>query len=401
MVLSCTMLETMAVFRRGTTWWFEFTFCGKRIRESAKTSRKTIAAEAEKRRRLELEKARAGMPSESGEERINRVSDSVKSYLRHYASNHRAKSVIFATQRLAHVERLIGKLLFIDVTEARIREYIETRLEEGAGGRTINMELGELSRVMGHTWRELWPKVRKMEERHDVGRALSVAEETALLRAAAADDSPNRNPMLYTFLKIALSTGMRSGEISTLTWGQVDLEAGVITVGTAKTEAGRGRQIPMNSDLRATMETHLAWFVEKMRRLGYGDLSQGWYVFPGRAGKPTQGALRPMDPTRPTTSIKTAWESLRETAGVSCRLHDLRHTCATKLAEAGVSEGTMKAILGHMSRQMLEKYSHIRLQAKREAMDAVTLPSHSPQNAALANELPTESTTVKATHRIQ
>ena len=46
----------MAVYKRGGTWWYEFIFAGKRVRESAKTSRKTIALEAERQRRLELER---------------------------------------------------------------------------------------------------------------------------------------------------------------------------------------------------------------------------------------------------------------------------------------------------------------------------------------------------------
>ena len=46
----------MAVYKRGNTWWYEFSFAGKRIRESAKTQRKTVASQAEKNRRLELER---------------------------------------------------------------------------------------------------------------------------------------------------------------------------------------------------------------------------------------------------------------------------------------------------------------------------------------------------------
>ena len=56
--------------------------------------------------------------------------------------------------------------------------------------------------------------------------------------------------------------------------------------------------------------------------------------------------------------------ALRTKAGVQCRLHDLRHTAATKMAEAGVPESTMLALMGHMSRAMLERYSHIRMAAK-------------------------------------
>jgi site-specific recombinase XerD len=58
---------------------------------------------------------------------------------------------------------------------------------------------------------------------------------------------------------------------------------------------------------------------------------------------------------------------------VSCRLHELRHTFATQLAENGVQESTMLALMGHMSRSMLERYSHIRMTAKRLAVAVVTL----------------------------
>src|SRR5438105_15277240 len=80
---------------------------------------------------------------------------------------------------------------------------------------------------------------------------------------------------------------------------------------------------------------------------------------------------QPIDTTRALTSIKKAWSSVCKTAGVRCRFHDLRHTVCTKMAEAGVPESTMKAIMGHMSPGMLERYSHIRHAAKIDAMEAV------------------------------
>ena len=80
----------------------------------------------------------------------------------------------------------------------------------------------------------------------------------------------------------------------------------------------------------------------------------------------------PSDPTRHATDITWGWDQLRKDTGVSCRLHDLRHTFATRLAENGVSESTMLALMGHMSRAMLERYSHIRMAAKRDAVAGVT-----------------------------
>jgi integrase len=213
----------MATYKRGGQWWYEFILAGKRVRESAKTSRKTVAIEAERQRRLDLEKTLAGMPVEKRSNRINSVSDVVKAYQEHYGINHREQSVLFCEGRLAHVTRLLGHSLLPDLTERAVRQYIKTRLDEGMAGRTINMELGELSRALGQKWSVLWPKVRKLEERKDAGVALSPEEETRLLDAALEA----RSPILRTFIQLALLTGMRSGEVSSLTWGQVDIARAV------------------------------------------------------------------------------------------------------------------------------------------------------------------------------
>ena len=354
-------------------WWIDFTIGDKRIRESTETTRKTIAAQYEKTRRLELERALAGLPSEAQEKRIDTVGDRVTKYLGHYPINHRPKSVVFSNQRLAHVRRLLGGVLMPDLTEDRIRDYIKTRLGEDVGGRTINMELGELSRALGHKQSALWPKVRKLEENHDVGRALSPEEETRMLTAAA--ESSKRNPAMYPFLCIELSTGMRSGEAKTLRWLNLDLDSSVLVVGRSKTNAGKGRQIPFNSDLRSVLEDYRQWYVRKL-----GEPKPEWYVFPGRQGKKAgKGQDRPLDPTRPVGDITSAWDLLRERCGVRCRLHDLRHTAATKMAEAGVPESTMLALMGHMSRAMLERYSHIRMAAKRDAVKSLELPALGPR----------------------
>jgi integrase len=347
-------------------FWYSFVYAGKRVQESAKTTRKTIAVEAEKRRKLELQRALAGLPIEDRKVRISSVHDVVKIYREHYDINHRPQSVAFSSGRLAHIDRLLGPVLLPNLTEQRMRSYIKARLKDGACGRTINMEIGELSRAIGKTWRELWPRLRKLEERKDVGHALLPDEEARLLRVAAENPSPNQNPMLYTFIRVALATGMRSGEVIALTWKQIDVERNVITVGHAKTSSGTGRQIPINTELQTVLRDHICWFTER-----FGYLNPNWFVFPGRIGRPRKGVLRPFDPARATSTIKTAWASLRKKAGVRCRLHDLRHTAATKMAEAGVPESAMLSIMGHMSRGMLERYSHIRLAAKRDAVEAL------------------------------
>ena len=367
----------MGVFKRGNTWWYEFIYVGQRYRESAKTTSKTVAKEAEKDRLRSLERTLAGLPAEKREERVKTVGSLVSSYQKHYVLNHREGSIRFSKPRLAHVVRLLGNTVLPDLTETAIRDYMRVRLEEGAAGRTINMELGELSRAIENKWSVLWPKVRKLEERKEVGRALSPEEEDRLMSAIVEQISPNRSQTLQTFVRVALLTGMRSGEIAGLSWGQIDFTRRVVTVGKAKSTAGTGRQIPMNQNLFDVLTAQAQWFTKR-----FGDAKPGHYLFP--FGKPN-----PSDPTKHITDVSSAWEALRKRSGVECRFHDLRHTAATKMAEAGVPESTMLALMGHMSRAMLERYSHIRMAAKRDAVEALMMTKPGRNSDATPTKSPT------------
>jgi integrase len=371
----------MSVSKRGKYYWYDFIFAGKRIRESAKTTSKTVVREAEKDRRRALERTLAGLPAEKRTDRIQTVNGVVTRYLVHYRLAHRQKSVAFAAGRLAHVKRLLGPKMLPDVTEDAVHDYMGVRLTEGASGRTVNMELGELSRAIGKRWSELWPRVRRLEERRDVGKALSSEEESKLLEAVTSQTSPNRSKTLGTFISVALLTGMRSGEIISLTCRQVDLAERILTVGRAKTASGTGREIPMNSELVETLSAHAEWFTQR-----FGAAKPDYYLFP--FGKPT-----PSDPTRPITDITGAWEALRKRSGVECRLHDLRHTVATKMAEDGVPE-SMLALMGHMSRAMLERYSHIRMAAKRKAVESLTIRKPAKNSETVPTKVPTSSRSV-------
>ena len=334
----------------------EFVYQGRRFQESTGATSKTVAKEYEKRRRSELERAHAGIPIQRTN-RIRSVAEANKAYLDGYRLNHREASITFAENRLKTVDRCIGKTLLSDLTEDAVRSYIRRRLTEDVGGRTINAELGELSRAIGHEWKALWPKIRKLEENEGIGIALSAEHQHALLDAVEG----SRSPIIRTWVPLLLLTGMRSGEAFQLQWLQVDLLGRTIQIGKAKTAGGSGRTIPINDDLLPILKAHRQWFTER-----FGQPKPNHYLFPW--GKPT-----PLDPTRHAKEIKTAWRNALATAKIHCRPHDLRHTCATQLAELGTPESTMLALLGWMSRRMLEHYSHIRMAAKRTAVAGVRL----------------------------
>jgi len=79
-----------------------------------------------------------------------------------------------------------------------------------------------------------------------------------------------------------------------------------------------------------------------------------------------------IDPRKPQKSWRTAWRNLTKAAGLrGLRFHDLRHHAITELAESQASDAVIMGIAGHVSRKMLEHYSHIRLKAKRQALDTL------------------------------
>jgi integrase len=143
-------------------------------------------------------------------------------------------------------------------------------------------------------------------------------------------------------------------------WEQIDLiHKKALTVGKSKTAAGTGRVIPLNVTAIAALEAHAAWYTRR-----FGECRPEWFVF-------AFGSPLPADPTRPITSFKTAWIKVRKKAGVKGRWHDNRHTLVTELSESGAGDEVIMSIAGHVSRAMLSRYSHVRMEAKRRALDEI------------------------------
>jgi integrase len=198
----------------------------------------------------------------------------------------------------------------------------------------------------------------QIQVRETVGRAFS-PEEKALLYEQALK---RRSPAIYPALVLALNCGLRDKELRELQWARINLREKFLVVGETKTAGGTGRTIPLNSLALEAIKDHVRWYKEKFNRL-----EPEWYVFP--FGKP-----QPTDPTRPCTTFKTVWTKIRADAGVNGRWHDSRHTLITELAESGAGDQTIQDIAGHVSKQMLKHYSHIRMEAKRQALESIVSP---------------------------
>ena len=205
-----------------------------------------------------------------------------------------------------------------------------------------------------------------------IGRALTREEQERLFRTAASNPAWEH---VYCAAIVAANTSMRPVEVKHLRRQDVDLLEGTVRVRRSKLATSL-RVIPLNASARKA----LARMWERCEAMGF--TAPEHYLWPScRWGR--------YDPTKPTKKWDTAWRNLRDKAALpGLRFHDLRHTIITELAEMGVPDHVMESISGHLSRHMLEHYSHIRMEAKRKALDELDAS----RGRATANAHPTEVT---------
>jgi integrase len=349
------------IYRRGKNkiYWYRFRFAGRMIHESAKTQSKTLARDAERQRRRELEEKWNRVERRSLPPTFERASTAwLEAEKPHLAER---TYEIYEVAVRCHLKPALGTRLLCDIGADTIAAYQARRKGAGASARTLNKELQVLRQILKR--HKLWIYVQgdvKFEREHcDIGKALTREEEKKLLKACTS------NALLTAVVTLALNTALRKNEIRILRWSQIDFEKRTVTVGRAKTQAGSGRVIPLNQPAFSALVKWAGRLVES---------NADDHVFPAceAAGIEREHPDRErIDPTRPIKSWRSAWRAALKRAGLRLRFHDLRHTCITKLAESQASEQTLMAIAGHVSRNMIEHYSHIRMEAKRMATDAI------------------------------
>jgi hypothetical protein len=165
----------MSVYKRGSVWWFEFEFSGSRIRESARTSSKTIAQEAERARRRDLERAVNGLVKRT---RTPLFPLAVRQWL----DSRAGLAVITLKHYRIYAKRLIehfGQRLICDISEAEIAGLMRERGRQGCKPRRINFEIAVLRMVLRHfgIWDSVKGRIRPLREQHDVGKAISREDE--------------------------------------------------------------------------------------------------------------------------------------------------------------------------------------------------------------------------------
>lgn len=210
---------------------------------------------------------------------------------------------------------------------------------------TVNRYLTSLSHafsvaVQEWGWLETnpMPKVRKLKEPRGRARILSEKERDSLLKACR--NSEDRR--LYPLVVLALSTGARRGELESLRWADVNLNAGTAVLHNTKND--ERRSLPLAGHA-----------MDEMKRLGKVRRLDTDFVFANAEG-------RPLFPRK-------AWErAVVEAKLKDFRFHDLRHTAASYLAMSGATLAEIAEVLGHKTLAMVKRYSHLTEQHTSEVV---------------------------------
>jgi integrase len=343
------------------------------IRESTKSASKTVASDAERSRRRELE----GSFNRISKPRTAQLfASAAESWLKAKIAHLSPRSVVIERANLKHINPYFGKMLLCDVVADDISNYQAVRVKNGAAPKTINLEVGTIRAILrkNRLWAAIQPDVRMLRVREDIGRAISKDEEFRLLDACRG----SRSRSLYPAVLVALNTCMRYTELRLLRWKQIDLDSSTLTVGHSKTDSGTGRLLPLNDRATAILTFWASLFPARLPE---------HFVFSSeRYGASGNGAtvIYDSDPTKPIGRWKEAWESAKVRAGVTCRFHDLRHTGCTRMLEAGVPFSVVATIMDwspSTTVRMSRRYGHIGQSSQRQAVRALSQGGTQDDNA--------------------
>jgi integrase len=244
-----------------------------------------------------------------------------------------------------------GKTL-AEITPMLVEKFKSDRrkgITKWGGQRTpgsVNRELELLSRVFTRAIAlklvdsNPCSRVKKFRLNNMRRRYLLDEEEPRLLAACAG-------PLAYLrpVLIVALGTGMRRGDLFSLSKSKVDFQRNLVWVPNAKT--GNPYPVHMSPEVREVM-------FERVR-----SNPESEYVFVN----PHTG--------RPYRDLSKGLDAACRAAGITdLHWHDLRHTFGTRMAEAGHSEATIADLMGHADRKTTGRYTHGTEAAKRAAVEA-------------------------------
>lgn len=243
--------------------------------------------------------------------------------------------------RLKHLQGRFKGFTLADMTLKAVQDYMDERLETvslATAQKDVSILRAILRAILNRAFREdlmqKAPRLPKFKTLKPRCRWLTLKEEKRLLAA-----SPRH---LKPIVRFAVDTGGRLSEILRLDWRDVDLANRRVCF--RQTKNGDDRTVRLCERAQATLA-----------EIGAKD-SGPVFIFRGR----------------PIKSVQTAFEKARTNAGLEdVRFHDLRHTFASRLVQAGVPLYDVMHLMGHKSLDMVQRYAHLAPDYQDRAIEAL------------------------------
>ncbi len=353
----------MGLYKRGQAWWMRFSYKGKQIRRPTETADKKLAEKIYHKVMTQIAEGKwLEMPL--GTDKT--VRELLARYLTDHSARNKAPMGYLRDQSLVkHLSAAFGDYIISELSARVIAEYKVRRRTEGLAANTVNNELGLLSHaynlaIREWEWADSNPVSRVSREKvnNQVERWLTHEEEQSILALSPL--------WLREIVIIAINTGLRQDEIIKLSWDRVDLFRRTLTILEQK---NKGKDtLPLNV---------LALDILKARYKARSIKSN--LVFFNKEGEPHDAS-----------NLRRSFYLYVEKAKVSkCRFHDLRHTFATRLVQAGVDLYKVQKLMRHKSPIMTQRYAHHYPESLRDGVETLdrisTLLAQSKKIGATAN----------------
>jgi integrase len=337
----------MSLRTRNGKWHFRFRLDGRDYQ--ATTDLAATRANATAAQRLEVEYRNALLEGRRPTLRVTvrEFRDAVREFSEWTKMRYRAHPA--SGQRimtsLASALRFFASMPVSMIDEARIEAYKTWRVNEHqVRDVTLRHDLHSLSTFFQFAIKMHWTRdnpILRVEIPSDAGAVriyvLDADEEKRYFARAA------RHRNLYDLGRLLLNQGCRPEEVTALGKADVDLERGQLHIRGGKTDAAR-RTLDLTPESRRILASRMA-----------GDSR---WIFPAKR-----------KPGEHVTRLNSAHDRVCEKGGFSFVLYDLRHTFATRMAQAGIDLATLAALLGHNGLRVVQKYVHPTAGHKKAAME--------------------------------